>query len=155
MACSLLVTLLLNHWQPFTGNESLVFAKGALTTTVITTAVWLIVTFMTKPEPDEVLTQFYRRVHPDVRGWKRIAGHVPEVRQQRDLGRNLGAWILGCVMIYACLFGTGKLLLQQKGVGAVLLACSVVSGLALYCVVVRNFKMEPDEEETLDAQKSV
>src|SRR6202451_4101252 len=67
MACSLLVTLLLNHWQPFTGNESLVFAKGALTTTVITTAVWLVVTFLTKPEPDEVLLRFYRHVRPDVR----------------------------------------------------------------------------------------
>ncbi len=34
MACSLLVTLVLQKWQPFSGNSSLVFAKGALVTTV-------------------------------------------------------------------------------------------------------------------------
>ena len=41
MACSLLVTLVLNRWQPFAGNSSLVFAKSALATTVVTTIVWL------------------------------------------------------------------------------------------------------------------
>jgi solute:Na+ symporter, SSS family len=154
MACSLLVTLLLNHWQPFAGNESLVFAKSALATTVVTTAVWLTVTFLTKPEPEAVLTAFYRRVHPDVRGWKRIAGLVPEIKGHRDLGRNLGAWALGCIMIYSCLFGTGKLLLQQKGTAALLLACSMASAFALYRVVIRNFKMEPDEPERCAAIKS-
>ncbi len=108
MACSLLVTVVLNRWQPFTGTSSLVFAKGALATTIATTIVWLTVTLLTKPEPDEVLLRFYRHVRPDVRGWKRIASQAPELPPYRDLGPNLLAWAIGCAMIYLCLFGAGK-----------------------------------------------
>ncbi len=147
MACSLLVTLALNRWQPFAGDSSLIFAKGALTTTVITTAVWLIVTFLTRPEPEEVLLRFYRLVRPDVRGWKRIASLASEIPAHRDIGRNTAAWILGCIMIYACLFGTGKLLLHQAGLAALLFAVSAVSAVFLYRNVSRNFKLEPDEQE--------
>jgi hypothetical protein len=145
MACSLLVTLALNHLQPFTGNESLVFAKGALTTTLITTAVWVTVTLLTAPEADDVLLGFYRRVHPDVRGWKRIAAMDLAAPRHRDLESNLGAWALGCVMIYTGLFGTGKLLLHQPHAGLLLLGVSVVSAGLLYRSVVRNFAVEPAE----------
>src|SRR5580698_2933227 len=145
MACSLLATIALNHWKPFAGNESVIFAKGALTTTMITTAVWLFVTFFTKPEPDDVLLAFYRRVRPDVRGWKQIAERAPEVAQHRDLEQNLVAWVLGCVMVYCCLFGTGKLLLHQAGQGALMIAISVLAALLLYRTVVRNFRVEPEE----------
>jgi hypothetical protein len=147
MACSLLVTLLLTRWQPFGGNESLVFAKSALTTTLITSAVWIAVTFLTSAEPDDVLLSFYRLTRPDARGWRRIATLAPEIRQHRDVGQNLGAWGLGCVMVYTCLFGTGKLLLHETGVAALLLLIAVISAGLLYRVVIRNFKMEPDEVE--------
>jgi solute:Na+ symporter, SSS family len=142
MACSLLVTVMLNRWQPFAGNSSLVFAKGALATTVVTTIVWLTVTLLTKPEPDEVLLRFYRHVRPDVRGWKPVALQAPELAQHRDLGSNLGAWAVGCAMIYLCLFGTGKLLLHQTGMGALLLVGSAICAVMLYRGVVRNFAVE-------------
>ena len=114
MACSLLVTVVLNRWQPFTGNSSLVFAKGALTTTVVTTIVWVSVTFLTKPEPDDVLLRFYRHVRPDVRGWKPHRGARSGCRcsiatRQQCLARGR----LGCVMVYMCLFGPASCLLHQ------------------------------------------
>jgi solute:Na+ symporter, SSS family len=145
MACSLLVTVILSRWQPFTGNSSLVFAKGALATTIVTTIVWLTVTLLTKPEPDQVLLRFYRNVRPDVCGWKRIAAQAPEVGQYRDIGGNLMAWALGCAMVYMCLFGTGKILLHQAATGILLLAGSVICALLLYRGVVQNFKVEPQE----------
>ena len=148
MACSLLVTVILNRWQPFAGNSSMVFAKSALTTTIITTIVWLTATFLTKPEPEEVLVSFYRRVRPDVRGWKRVASRAPELVPHRDLGSNLGAWALGCAMIYLCLFGTGRILLHQPAGGMTMLAGSAICALLLYRRVVRNFKIEPQKEET-------
>jgi Na+/proline symporter len=145
MACSLLVTLMLERWRPFTGNESLIFAKDALTTTVITTAVWVMVTFLTKPEPEEILLRFYRRVRPDARGWRRIASQAPELPEHHDVGRNLVAWALGCCMVYACLFGTGKLLLHQTEMGVLLLGVAAISTMLLYRTVIRDFKIEPDE----------
>ena len=69
MASSLVISLVLSRWHPFSGNSSLVFAKGALATTVVTTFVWVTVTLLTSPEPEQVLTRFYRNVRPDVRGW--------------------------------------------------------------------------------------
>ena len=146
MACSLLVTLAVHQWHPFSGSESVVFAKDALATTLITTAAWLVVTFLTKPEPDDVLLDFYCRTRPDVRGWRRIASHAPQVKPHRDLGPNLFAWALGCVMIYSALFGAGKLLLHATKTGVVLLVISTGSALLLYRMVIRNFTMEPDEQ---------
>ena len=143
MACSLLVTLVLSRWQPFAGNSSLIFAKAALATTVVTTIVWLTVTLLTRPEPDAVLLGFYRHVRPDVRGWKRIAAQTPELPPHRDLGANLSAWVIGCAMVYTCLFGAGKLLLHQPGTGFVLLLGSAICALLLYRGVVRNFAVEP------------
>src|SRR5580692_3623781 len=67
MASSLAISLVLSRWHPFSGNSSLVFAKGAIMTTLVTTIVWVTVTLLTKPEPQEVLTRFYRNVRPDVR----------------------------------------------------------------------------------------
>ena len=145
MACSLVVSVLLNRWHPFSGNASLVFAKGALLTTVITTVVWVSVTMLTRPEPADVLTRFYRNVRPDVRGWRVVAQLTPEVPPNRDLGANLTAWLLGCAMVYACLFGTGKILLHQPGWGVVLLGISGVSAWVLYQRVVRNFATEAQE----------
>jgi hypothetical protein len=142
MATSLLVSLLLNWkglWLRVTGSESLfagsgpvVFAKTALTTTIITTLAWITVTFLTKPEPERVLVSFYRKTRPDVRGWQPIARLTPEVAANRDLGRNLIAWILGCAMVYLALFGLGKLILNQAGLGIVLLLSSVVCAFLLY-----------------------
>src|SRR5271157_718185 len=143
MACSLLATIILNRWQPFSGNSSLEFAKGALATTIVTTIVWLTVTLLTKPEPDEVLVRFYRHVRPDVRGWKIIASQAPELAPHRDLGSNLGAWALGSTMVYMCLFGAGKLLLHKPATGVLLLVGSAACAVLLYRSVVQNFAVEP------------
>jgi Na+/proline symporter len=126
MACSLFVTIVLNRWQP-----------------IVTTVVWLTVTLLTKPEPDEVLVRFYRHVRPDVRGWKRVAAQAPEAGQHRDIGSNLVAWLLGCAMVYLCLFGAGKILFRQPMLGAVLLVGSAICAVLLYRGVVQNFKVEP------------
>lgn len=144
MACSLAVTVTLNALHPFHGSSPVLFAKTALTTTLITTLVWLAVTFLTPAEPRETLEAFYRHVRPDVRGWKPIAARIQDVVPTRDLGSNLTAWILGCAMVYLCLFGTGKLLFHQPVLGAILLTLSALSAIALYRNFVASFSNEPD-----------
>ena len=184
MACSLAVTVTLNALHPFQGNGPVLFAKTALTTTVITTLVWLTVTLLTPAEPPATLEAFYRLVRPDVRGWQPIAAQIESdfaarktsgappsaarplrlrlegrelqpgdeptsgsdepIPPTRDLGRNLTAWLLGCAMVYLCLFGTGKLLLHQPALGVTLLALSAVAAIALYRTFVTSFNQEPD-----------
>ena len=142
MAASLLVTALL-HWgglwqtvigrgEVFSGSSAVVFAKTALTTTIVTTLVWIVVTYLTAPEPESLLLRFYRKVRPDVRGWRQIAAKAPEIHQTRDVGQNLQAWVLGCAMVYLALFGAGKVLLREPGLGALLLAGGAVAAWLLY-----------------------
>jgi solute:Na+ symporter, SSS family len=113
--------------QLFSGSASVLFAKATLTTTLLTSLAWILVTWLTKPEPDSVLVSFYRKVRPQITGWERVAALAPEVPQTHDLAHNLWCWILGCVMVYAALFGVGKLLLEHWTIGGVLVLVAIVS----------------------------
>src|SRR6185437_13579214 len=57
----------------FAGSDAVVYAKRSLITGAVATVAWLVVTFLTPAESDATLTSFYRRVHPTVYGWKRVA----------------------------------------------------------------------------------
>ncbi len=130
MGTAAAVTVSLANVQ-FSGNSAVVYAKSAIITAAITTVVWLAATFMTPPESDEKLLAFYRRVHPSVYGWRRIAKLAPELGEVRDAGSNTFDWIMGCVLVYGCLFGIGKLVFAEWLSGIVLLA---IAGLAGYLI---------------------
>jgi solute:Na+ symporter, SSS family len=147
MATALAVTVWLRWTEPFSGTNPVVFAKTALTTTVITTVVWLIVTYLTKAEPDAVLVKFYRSVHPHVAGWQPVAHLAPEVSPTRDLGRNLLSWVLGCFMVYMALFGLGHVLLGPFWEGIGLLTASAICAGALYSNISRGGWSEQAAEQ--------
>ena len=132
MTSALVMTLILHHWPIFEGSAPVIFAKTTLATTAVTTAVWVAVTLLTPPEPDELLLRFYRKVRPDALGWRRIAKLAPEMTATRDLGSNLLAWVLGCAMVYAALFGVGKLCFGQIGAAMALMALATVCAALLY-----------------------
>jgi hypothetical protein len=77
-----------------------------------TTFWWLLVTFMTRPEPDGHLVAFYRRVRPGGPGWKRVARAAGGPPPEPIAGLVL-EWLAGSAMIYATLFGMGTLLLDS------------------------------------------
>jgi SSS family solute:Na+ symporter len=118
--------IVLSRPELFSGSASVLFAKATLTTTLLTSLAWILVTWMTRPEPDSVLVSFYRKVRPQITGWERVAALAPEVPRTHDLAHNLWCWVLGCVMVYAALFGVGKLLLQHWTIGAVLVVVAIV-----------------------------
>ena len=142
MATALASTLVLRWWAPFSGNQPVLFAKTALATTAITTLVWVVVTWLTSPEPESVLVAFYRHVRPHVGGWGPVARLAPEVVPTRDLGRNLVCWLLGCAMVYAALFGGGWLIIGPRGRGALFLGIAAISAIALYKDLSRRKEME-------------
>ena len=126
MATAIAVTAVLSLTKPFSGDTVVLFAKNSLVTTGVTSLVWIAVTFLTKPEREDVLVKFYRHVRPYVGGWKPIAQLAQDVPQTRDLGRNLLSWALGCGMVYLALFGSGKMLLGRLGLGFVLLVFAAI-----------------------------
>ena len=138
MATALAMTLVSHQWRIFGGSAPVIFAKSALATTAVTTAVWVAVTLVTPAEPDDVLLRFYRKVRPHVAGWRRIAALAPELPQTRDLGRNLLAWMLGCAMVYAALFGVGKICFGNIAVGSLLLGLAAVCAGLLYRDIVQR-----------------
>jgi solute:Na+ symporter, SSS family len=125
------VTLALQRVQ-FSGNGSVVYAKSALITGGITTVVWLVATFVTRPESEATLVAFYRRVLPTVYGWKDIAKLVPELPEVRDVSSNAFDWVMGVVLVYGCLFGIGKLVFQQWAWGVILLVIAAIAGYLIF-----------------------
>jgi hypothetical protein len=58
---------------PLNQDDPHAFAWLMLTTTLLTTAVWLAVTLATQPESEPTLQAFYDRVRPAALGWRRFA----------------------------------------------------------------------------------
>ena len=121
MSTALVVSLALQLGWKLDSDQPVDFAWIMIVTVTVTTAVWLAVTLLTRPEPEAVLQAFYERVRPAAVGWKPIAQRAPHV-QCDPLLADLGRWVAGCVLIYAALFGAGKILLREWALGVVLLA---------------------------------
>src|SRR2546422_582004 len=83
MTAALVVSLVAQFAFGLSADDPRGFAWLLLTTTAATTAIWLLVTFLTPPEPPERLRRFYARARPGGPGWRAI---VPEARADGGLG---------------------------------------------------------------------
>ena len=108
------------------------FAYIVLITVAVTTAVWLAVTFLTRPEPKEVLLSFYRRVRPSASLWGPIAREATDIIPRKDGLFNLMDWLCGVAMIYAFLFGVGKIIFGQVIIGLGMVAVGLFFGAVIY-----------------------
>jgi len=124
-------TAMAGRTQPFSGSEPVIFAKTTLCTTGITTLVWVTVTLFTPQEQTDTLVNFYRKVRPQITGWKPIAKLAGDEQGTRDLGKNLVSWLLGCVFIYSTLFCIGEWCFGRYRLGFLLAGLAVVSGAAI------------------------
>ncbi len=103
-------------------------AAVLLVTVVVTTVIWLTVTFATRPERDEVLVAFYRRVRPGGAGWARIARAAGLPAEPAAGGwRAWANWAAGVVAVYGTLFAIGKLIFGDTAVGLGLLALAIAA----------------------------
>lgn len=79
---------------------------------LLTTLVWVLVTFLTKPETDEKLMEFYKKTNPGGKGWKRVAERFSSEEKltsvKSSLPTGIVAMLLGCAMVYSALFATGS-----------------------------------------------
>ena len=108
------------------------FALLLLITVAITTVSWLAVTFATGPEPKELLLAFYRRVRPNATLWGPIAREAADITPQKDGMFNLVQWLCGVAMVYAFLFGTGKIILGSHGTGLLFILSGLFFGFVIY-----------------------
>lgn len=132
MASAFVVSLVLQFGFHFKEEDPTQFAQLLLITVSITTGVWLVVTFLTKPEPQKTLTDFFKRVRPNPTFWKPIAKLLPEVKAEKDGVFSIINWLLGVSLIYAMLFGTGYILLKNIYIGIALFLLGMLLGALLY-----------------------
>ncbi|MCG2714818.1 MAG: Na+:solute symporter [Candidatus Marinimicrobia bacterium] len=97
-----------------------------------TTVIWLIVTFITPPTDKAVLVKFYKKVHPGGIGWTPISKELKDVQSDSGFGKVFVDWICGVVLVYASLFGIGKLILGDYLPGIVYIAVAAVSATVIY-----------------------
>jgi solute:Na+ symporter, SSS family len=120
------------------GDDPNATAKRLLITVAATTVVWVIVTFVTKPETEATLTRFYERVRPAGGGWGPIARLVPGGSED-NLGIALVDWVAGLGLVYGTLFGIGRLVLGDLAQGIAWCALAVVCG----AVIARTMRGTP------------
>ena len=74
---------------------------------LITTIVWLSVTFLTSPESKECLINFYLKIKPGGPGWNKIVGADKIDTKQWNVPNGIIAMLYSLIMIYCILFATG------------------------------------------------
>ena len=131
MAVAAIVSLFLQLRVGMDSDRPRDFAYLMLITVGITTVRWLAVTLLTKPEPHEKLISFYQKVRPEGPGWKRIASEAGERHVGNGLWVQLANWALGCVLIYASLFGIGKLVMKEWLPAFAFVTAAIVSGILI------------------------
>jgi len=112
---------------PLLSYEKLLIGVG------ITTAAWLIVTLLTRPEKNSVLRTFYQLVQPASHGWKTFLSQNPDVTPEKgQLPFEIGLMILGCVTVYCALFSTGFWLYGNILAGAITTFIAVAGGVLMF-----------------------
>jgi len=97
----------------------------------ITTLVWLTVTILTPPADAATMQAFYDRIRPFDRGW-RAAVRTGDARPIGSVGAAFIAWGLGCVTVYATLFGSGMALYGRAAAAIGFAVLALVAGYGLF-----------------------
>jgi solute:Na+ symporter, SSS family len=132
MTVAFITSLVLQFCFHFDESNPREFALLLLITVGITTVSWLAVTFATRPEPRDILLSFYRTVKPNAALWGPIAKEAADIVPQKDGIFNTIQWLCGVAMIYALLFGVGRVILGSYLSGAAFIVSGFLFGLIIY-----------------------
>jgi len=105
---------------------------------LVTTAIWMAVTLMTRPESDETLRSFYRKIQPGGPGWSKVVSKaktddvtIVEGNEKWSVPSGITAMLLGCVLIYSIMFATGYWIYGETNLALILSGVALVSGFLL------------------------
>ncbi len=144
MLASGIISILLT----FTSQGKALFADGGMFPGYIkfpfvvffSTVIWLIVTYLTSPESDTVLFNFYKKIQPGGPGWKRVLNRadkskitIVKTTEKWSVPNGILAMILGCVLIYACMFAIGNLIYGEYEIAILLIGIALV-----FCYLLLN-----------------
>ena len=96
----------------------------------ITTVLWVVATYITRPTNQSVLQSFYKKVRPPGPGWKPLQSSQSQVPER--LSPLFLRWGAGIILVYSTLFLTGYILLSKHLGIAVTSALAILSGAYLW-----------------------
>ena len=105
---------------------------------LVTSIIWIAVTFITKPESDEVLQNFCKKIQPGGPGWKKFIDK--NTKKQFKVDGKIDRWnvpsgilamLLGCGLIYSIMFATGYIIYGEYQTAFVLILSSLIFGIFL------------------------
>lgn len=98
----------------------------------LTTIVWLLVTFLTKPVDQNVLINFYKRIQPGGNLWRKVSSEIENVNVKGNFLPMFINWISGVILVYSTLFGIGKLIFGDYGSAVLYFSLTIVVILIIY-----------------------
>ena len=101
---------------------------------LVTTSIWLIVTYITPSDDTETLVKFYNKTKPGGPGWNFIKNNSGIRNEKEDwiVPRGIICMIIGCISIYSALFSTGYLIYGEINLGLIFLLITIISGYLLF-----------------------
>ena len=102
---------------------------------LFTSVVWLVVTFLTKPDTTETLINFCKKTNPGGPGWEKIKSEALKKNINFNKENNNETWsvpigiicmLSGCFAIYSILFSTGYFLYGEINNGILFLVIGFI-----------------------------
>lgn len=104
----------------------------------LSTIVWLVVTYVTKPEKEETLFSFYKKIQPGGPGWKTILNQAEqknitliEDNAPWSVPNGILAIITSLILIYSTMFATGYWIYGDYNYAIGLTITALISGAIL------------------------
>lgn len=95
---------------------------------ILTTIVWVVVTYATPAENKEVLLNFYKKTTPGGPGWRAVIRKDQHIEQsQWSVPSGILGMLLSLFMIYSLLFSIGYFIYGNLQLGIALIAISLIS----------------------------
>ena len=103
------------------------FGYRLLFISATTALLWIAVMYLTPPESDATLDEFYRRARPGGIGWKRQRERT-RIPAAQDLTQDLLKVVAATLLLFGAMFATGGFLLLQSTTGFIALTVAVIGG---------------------------
>ena len=105
---------------------------------VVTTAIWVAVTLMTKPESDATLRNFYKKIQPGGPGWSKVVSkaaaadvEIVNSNEKWSVPSGITAMLLGVSLVYVTMFATGYWIYGETILALILTGAALLFGFLL------------------------
>jgi Na+/proline symporter len=101
---------------------------------LVTTAIWLLVTFLTPADDNETLVSFYNKTQPGGPGWNSVVknNNIKVGKAEWIVPQGILCMFIGCICIYSALFSTGYFIYGEYNSAFLFLVVTIISSFLLF-----------------------